>query len=102
MTLNTTGDSTSIFKDGKLKSGIYEIQNIYTDTYLDVEVHTREVCCRPATNLKEGRGRVSLCSSSIAHVSDNLQWEIKQFGAGYTVQRVSLPISFDINLNHHM
>ena len=102
MTLNSTSDSSSILKDGKLKPGIYKIQNIHTETYLDIEVHTRKVCCRPAENLKEGRGLVSRRSSSVAHTTDNLQWEIKQFGAGYTVQRVSFLISFDINLNNHM
>jgi len=71
MTVNSTSDSASIFKDGKLKSGIYKIQNIYAETFLDIEVHSREVCCRPANNLGEGRGL----------------WEIKQFGSGYTVQR---------------
>jgi len=70
MTQNSTG-GPSIFSEGKLKPGIYKIQNIYTDTYLDIEVHSREVCCRPAKDLGEGRGL----------------WEIKQFGAGYTVQR---------------
>jgi len=93
MTLNSTGDSSSILKDGKLKPGIYKIQNINTETYLDIEVHTRELCCRPAENLKEGRGLVSRRSSSVAHTPDNLQWEIKRFGAGYTVQRVSFLIS---------
>ena len=58
MALRSTSDSPSIFQDGKLKPGIYKIQNIETETYLDVEVHLREVCCRPAENLGEGRGFV--------------------------------------------
>ena len=58
MNLSSTGDSRSILENGKLKPGIYKIQNIQTQTYLDVEVHTREVCCRPVVNLEEGRGFV--------------------------------------------
>ena len=59
VTMNSTSDSSSIFKDGKLKPGIYKIQNIQSDTYLDIEVHLRELCCRPAKDLGEGRGFVS-------------------------------------------
>jgi len=59
MALNsTTSDSLSIFKDGKLKPGIYKIQNLRAQTYMDVHEHLREVCCRPATALEEGRGFV--------------------------------------------
>ncbi|KAF9649751.1 hypothetical protein BDM02DRAFT_1745526 [Thelephora ganbajun] len=72
MTLNSTSNTSSILEGGKLKPGIYKIQNIQTGTYLDVEVHTREVCCRPPKDLEEGRGF----------------WEIKSLGAGYTVQFV--------------
>ena len=55
---STTSDSLSIFKDGKLKPGIYKIQNLYTRTYLDIHEHSKEVCCRPATALEEGGGLV--------------------------------------------
>jgi len=72
MALTSTNDSSSIFKDGKLKPGIYKIQNIYTETFLDIDVHSRDVSCRSATALGEGRGL----------------WEIKPLGAGYSVQRV--------------
>jgi hypothetical protein len=70
MTLTSTSGSSSVFKDGKLKPGIYKIQNIHTDTYLDIEVSTREVCCRPAKDLGEGRGLVRWYLSSVIHVSD--------------------------------
>jgi len=90
MTQNPIGDSCSIFKDGKLKSGIYKIQNILTENYLDIEVHSRQVCCRPAKDLGEGRGLVSRYLLCIAHISDNWKWEIKDFGAGYTVKMVSV------------
>ena len=59
MTMNSTSGSSSTSKDGKLKSGIYKIQNIQSETYLDIEVPSREACCRPATDLGEGRGIVS-------------------------------------------
>ena len=49
----------SIFKDGKLRPGIYRIQNIVSQTYVDIREHTRELCCRPAT-LLEGKGLVGL------------------------------------------
>lgn len=58
MTHHSNQDCISIFKDGKLKEGIYKIQNIETENYADIEVHTREVCCRPAKDLGEGRGIV--------------------------------------------
>ena len=58
MTLTSTSDSLSIFKDGKLKPGVYKIQNIASETYLDVEIRSRSLCCRPAKDLDEGRGLV--------------------------------------------
>jgi len=64
MTPHSTNDSSSILENGKLKSGIYKIQNIKSETYLDIEVYTREVCCRPAKSLGEGRGFVCRYPSS--------------------------------------
>jgi hypothetical protein len=61
----------TIFEDGKLKSGIYKIQNIHTETYLDIELHSRNVCCRPTENLGEGRGLVRWHLTSVIHVSDD-------------------------------
>jgi len=72
MTTNVTSNYASIFQNGRLKPGIYKIQNIYTDTYLDIEVHSMTMCCHPARDLGEGRGL----------------WEIKHLGVGCTVQRV--------------
>ena len=85
----------SIFKDGKLKSGIYKIQNIQFETYVDIEVHTREICCCPANDLGEGRGLVCRYPSSVICVSDDYKWEIKSLGSGYTVKMVSTPMLFD-------
>jgi len=75
MTLRSTKGSTSIFEGGKLKTGIYKIQNIESGTYLDIEVHTRDACCRPAKDLEEGRGL----------------WEIKSIGTGYSTVQVFEP-----------
>lgn len=96
MSSNSTSGSSSIFNNGKLNPGIYKIQSIFTQTYLDIEVHSRDVCCRPAKDLEEGRGLVRQCLLSAVHASDDQQWEIKQFGRGYTVQRVSLPKNFNV------
>ena len=84
-----TSDSSSILENGKRKPGVYKIQNIQSRTYLDVEVHTMEVCCRPAINLEEGRRFVCRCPSQWL-VSDNQKWEIKSLGAGYPVRLVSV------------
>lgn len=56
-------DSVPIFKNGKLEPGIYKIQNIVGQTYLDMREHTRELCCRPAT-LLDGKGLVGSRSYS--------------------------------------
>ena len=60
MTLTSTSDPSSIFENGKLKPGIYKIQNIYSETYLDIELHSREVCSRLERELGQGRGLVRL------------------------------------------
>jgi hypothetical protein len=52
---------SSIFQDGILKPGVYKIQNLYAETYLDVHLHSMELCCRPAKDLESGRGLVRLC-----------------------------------------
>ena len=47
-----------IFENGRLKAGTYKIQNLYTGGYVDIHEHSREMCCRPAQELQEGRGTV--------------------------------------------
>lgn len=47
-------NSKSIFKDGKLGPGIYRIQNIASQTYLEVRENTGELCCRPFALLDGG------------------------------------------------
>ena len=39
MTFNSPSDSPSIFEDGRLRPGIYKIQNLYSQTYLDIHEH---------------------------------------------------------------
>ena len=70
MTLSSTGDSSSIFKDGKPKQGIYKIQNIFTETYLDIHRHSKELCCRPAKDLEDEGGLVSRYPPSALRISD--------------------------------
>ena len=59
-----TGNS-SIFENGRLKSGIYKIQNLLSESYLDVLHHSMQLCCRPAQDLEEGRGLVRFHLQSI-------------------------------------
>ena len=56
MTLNSAIDSASIFENGKLKPGIYKIQNLRSETYLNIYRHSKELCCRPARDLGDGGG----------------------------------------------
>lgn len=44
-------DPMSIFADGKLKPGTYKVQNLASDTYLEVLEPSKELCCRPGTVL---------------------------------------------------
>ena len=52
---------SSIFEQGTLKPGVYKIQNIHTENYLDIlSLASMELCCRPEKNLGVGRGLVRL------------------------------------------
>ena len=66
MTLTSTNNSVSVFKDRKLKPGIYKIQNFHSQTYADILEYPREPCCWPAASLK-GKGLVGFCPCS-AHI----------------------------------
>ena len=70
MTLRSTKTFSSILEDGRLKPGIYKIQNIFTETYVDIEMHSRNVCSRPSQNLEEGNGLVRLSQQPLVCVSD--------------------------------
>ena len=96
MTLNSTNASSSVFKDGRLKPGIYKIQNLFSETYLDVHQHSKQVCCRPARDLEDGKGLVRMHLPSVVRVSNNFKWEINSFGVGYTVRRVSFLLQSDL------
>ena len=72
-TMTTTSGSSSIFKDGKLKPGIYKIQNLKPEYYLDVRTHSMEVCCRAERDLEEGRGLVRVQPSSVRFVCSRLE-----------------------------
>ena len=59
MTYNSSKTDPSIFQGGKLKPGVYKIQNIVSKSYVDIKDHVRELCGRPSTALENGRGQVS-------------------------------------------
>lgn len=50
----------SIFADGKLKPGTYKVQNLCSETYLEVLESSKELCCRPATVLSANDALVGL------------------------------------------
>ena len=54
LVLTMTSTPTKIFKDGKLRPGIYKIQNLYTKGFLDAYEHSKEMCCRPVKGPEEG------------------------------------------------
>ena len=59
MSSTSTSNPSSIFEDGKLKPGIYKIQNLHTDAYVDIHEHlAREMHLHPAQDLREGKGLV--------------------------------------------
>ena len=68
MAFTSTSDSLSIFKDGKLKPGIYKIQSLYIEAFLDVEEHSREIYCHPFQDLRDGRGLVRRQTSHVVRV----------------------------------
>lgn len=89
MTLHSTKDSLSVFQDGKLKPGVYKIQNVVTQTFVGIEEHSRRMCSRPFQDLKEGNGLVSPLPWSLVPVSNDHKWEIGPLGDGCSVKRVS-------------
>ena len=63
----------SVFEGGKLKPGVYKIQNIYTEAYLDIHLHSMEMCCRPANDLGAGRGLVRPYLQPMVRASNDLE-----------------------------
>ncbi|KAF9648159.1 hypothetical protein BDM02DRAFT_3187328 [Thelephora ganbajun] len=43
MTFTSTDNSPPIFENGKLKPGIYKIQNLQTEGYVDIHEHLKEM-----------------------------------------------------------
>ena len=67
MTFTSTNSLSSIFENGKLKPGIYKIQNLYNDAYVDIHEHSaREMHLRPAQDLREEKGLVRQYHSPVA------------------------------------
>ena len=60
MTEHSTNRTSSIFENGRVRPGIYMIENLASETYLDIHRQSKQLCCRPAQDLEEGRGIVSL------------------------------------------
>lgn len=71
MGLAKTGDSLSIFEDGRLNPEMYKIQNLQSGTYLDIHERSREVCCHSVKNLEQGKGLVRLYLPSMVRVSES-------------------------------
>jgi hypothetical protein len=98
MTFTSTNDSVSIFKDRKLWPGIYKIQNVRSQTFVDIREHTKTLCCRPATVLR-GKGLVGTCLRSAPTVAVMMilsgkfsLWDLDIPSAGYSVEpRFPLP-----------
>ena len=65
MTPNQANASNSLFEGGKLKPGIYKIQSVGAETYLDIHLNSKQLCCRPAQDLEEGMGLVRLYISAV-------------------------------------
>jgi hypothetical protein len=63
----------TLFEDEKLKPGVYKIQNIFIESYVDIHLGSMEVCCRPAKDLEKGRGLVRPYLPSDVHRSDNYE-----------------------------
>ena len=60
-----------IFENGILKPGVHRFQNVYTEGYLNIHLHSMEVCCRHANDLGVGRVLVSLSFSPVICWSNN-------------------------------
>lgn len=70
--MTSTRTPPSIFERcGTLKPGVYKIQNLYAETYLDIHEHSGGVCCRPFNDLEPGKGLVRLYEPSAVGISDD-------------------------------
>ena len=58
MSKNSTSSFSSSFERGRLKPGVYKIQNVYAETFVDIHEHSKELCCRPYRDLEPEKGLV--------------------------------------------
>lgn len=83
-----------MFVDGKLEPGIYKVQDLASQTYLEILEHSKELCCRPAAVLSPGgalviQNSVLLTGSRTIDVLDASQWEFQASDSGYRIKKVS-------------
>lgn len=91
MYLSPNDDPMSIFVDGKLKPGTYKVQNLASDTYLEVLEPSKELCCRPATVLAPNDALViqnTLLTLGRTKLLILSQWEFQTSGSGYKIKKV--------------
>jgi len=58
MSQSSTSSFSSSFERGRLKPGVYKIQNVYAETFVDIHEHSKELCCRPHKDLEPKKGLV--------------------------------------------
>lgn len=82
-----------IFEDGKLKPGTYKVQNLKSQTYLEILEDTKDLCCRPREVLS---GQDALVTSTHPTQLSNFrcihyisQWEFQTSGSGYRIKKAS-------------
>ena len=89
MKYSYSSPTATVLQDGKIKPGIYKIQNIVSKTYVDIKDDLRELCGRPSSALERSRGHVSLYIWAPG-IPNNQQWEILPLGPGYTIRKVRI------------
>ena len=85
MVLTTTDGSTSIFKGGKLKSGIYKIQARRTSTF---GITLNSYAVDPPHFSRMGKGWWVHVSFGSIVALNYCQWETRPSESGYTIRRV--------------
>ena len=72
--------SSSILTDGKLKPGIYRIQNLAGQTFVEMQEGPRQLCCRPEAVLSSRDGLVRSIRPLITQVSVSNVCTVRLFG----------------------
>ena len=81
----STSDSASIFHDGKLKPGIYRIQNIVSQTYLDIRNDSKQLQALPGFAPAQSSligGPAHPASSESTRSAENNVAQLKSFRNG--------------------